>query len=119
MSTDARFNLRAVVPVYCQLQQRGPGILEGENGSFSLGTFREYCNAPSGYTLTIHYAPGTLEGTVITAGPDRVVLDGSGRTVLSRSQGPRFRNRDFFATPGERGFDTDRITFDLIPTSIG
>ncbi|WP_082125036.1 hypothetical protein [Aurantiacibacter luteus] len=113
--TDASFSLRAVVPVYCEVQYRGTGSIGTGGQSVSLGSFREYCNAPGGYSLVVRYAPGTLTGTVISADADMVVLDGSGEAVLSRTQGPRFRSRTFIATPGARGFDTDRVYFDLRP----
>ena len=115
--TDQTFSLRAVVPVYCDVQFRGTGGVITSGQSVSLGTFREYCNAPGGYTLVVRYEPGTLKGAVISADMDQVVLDGSGEAVLSRAQGPRFRNRTFFATPGGKGFDTDRIRFDIMPVS--
>ncbi|MXO92652.1 hypothetical protein GRI62_03400 [Erythrobacter arachoides] len=115
--TDASFTVRAVVPVYCEVQHRGAGSVALQGQSISLGNFREYCNSPGGYSLVVRYAPGTLQGTVLSAGFDQVVLDGSGEAVLSREIRPRFRHRTVIATPGERGFDTDRIGFDLLPAN--
>lgn len=112
---DMGFTLRARVPVYCQVHQRTPGSVAPAGGAVSLGEFREYCNAPGGYALIVRYAPGTLRGALIEAGQDQVVLDGSGEAVVSRSPRPRFRSRAIVATPGQQGFDTDRLEFQLVP----
>jgi len=112
---DMSYVLRARVPVHCQVQQRAPGTVIEASNAVSLGQFREYCNAPGGYELVVRYAPGTLRGAVLEAGQDQVVLNGSGEAVLSRASGPRFRERAITATPGEHGFDTDRLEFQLIP----
>lgn len=114
-AAEMSYVLRARVPVHCQVVQRAPGDAVATGAAVSLGQFREYCNAPGGYELIVRYAPGTLEGAILTAGEDRAVLDGSGQAVLSRAAGPRFRERAILATPGEQGFDTDRIEFQLIP----
>ncbi|MBT2135762.1 hypothetical protein KK137_15595 [Croceibacterium sp. LX-88] len=111
------YNLRATVPVHCSVQHSAAGFGGGSEGSgISLGTFREYCNAPGGYELLVRYTPGTLRGARIIAGSDTVVLDGSGQAVLSRSTGPRIRERTISAIPGERGFDTQQLQLDILPT---
>ena len=89
---------------------------EGWRNAVSLGSFREYCNAPTGYDLVINYAPGSLEGTRIIAGNDEIILNGSGQAVLSRATGPRVRERPIAAVPGEQGFDTDRFELTIVPS---
>ncbi|KRA81193.1 hypothetical protein [Altererythrobacter sp. Root672] len=112
------FNLRATVPIYCSVQHQAAGFgVGGEGSGISLGTFREYCNAPGGYQLMVRYTPGTLRGARIIAGSDTVVLDGSGQAVLSRSTGPRIRERSISAIPGEQGFDTQQLQLDILPTA--
>lgn len=110
------YNLRLIVPVYCIVnhQSTGSGALSGD--ALSLGTFREYCNAPSGYQIVVRYAPGSLEGARMLAGSDEIVLDGSGQAVLSQTTGPRVRERTISMAPGENGFDTDRLEVDIVPT---
>jgi len=66
--------------------------------------------------LLVTYAPGSLRGARIIAGDDQVVLDGSGQAVLSRSPGPRIRERPVSAVPGEHGFDTSRFELQIIPS---
>jgi hypothetical protein len=109
------YNLRLTVPMYCSVRLTSPGMAQGGEGALPLGRFREYCNAPGGYQLVVRYMPGTLQGATILAGEDRVVLDGSGQTTISQSNGPRIREREISAAPGEQGFDTDRIEFLVIP----
>jgi hypothetical protein len=110
------FNLRLQVPVHCTVKQQsiGSGVASGD--AFALGTFREYCNAPGGYQLVVNYAPGSLQGARIIAGNDEIVLDGSGRAVLSRATGPKIRERLISMAPGANGFDTDRLELDIIPS---
>ena len=116
MAASYGFNLRLTVAVQCNVQHQatGFGIVSGD--AVSLGTFREYCNAPAGYNLVINYAPGSLEGARIIAGSDEIILNGSGQAVLSRATGPRVRERPIAAIPGEHGFDTDRFELRIIPT---
>lgn len=109
------FNLRATVPMYCTVKHEAIGYGAPVNGGISLGQFREYCNAPSGYQLVVLYTPGTMRGARISADGDEVVLNGSGQAVLSRATGPRIRQRVLSATPGEQGFDTDRLELQIIP----
>lgn len=110
------FNLSLTVATSCTVQHKvaGFGALMGE--AVSLGSFREYCNAPTGYDLVINYAPGSLQGTQIIAGSDQITLDGSGRAVLSRAAGPQIRERPIAAVPGANGFDTDRFELTIIPS---
>lgn len=109
------FNLRLQVPVHCTVKQQSMGgAAMGE--AFALGTFREYCNAPGGYQLVVNYAPGSLQGARIIAGSDEIVLDGSGRAVLSQATGPKIRERLISLAPGANGFDTDRLELDIIPS---
>lgn len=110
------FNLFATVAVNCTVnhQLTGFGAIEGD--AVSLGSFREYCNAPTGYELIVSYAPGTLVGTRIIAGSDEILLNGSGQAVLSRATGPRVRERPIAAVPGENGFDSDHLDLQIIPS---
>lgn len=105
------FQLRVVVPVICTVQHHA-AIAASGNG-YVLGDLREYCNAPNGYRLAVDYAPGSLKGAVVAVGDSRVVLDGSGHTVISRERGPRVLDRQIFAAPGPAGFDTDRLQFNI------
>jgi hypothetical protein len=95
-------------------QAIGSGVALGN--VVALGTFREYCNAPGGYQLVVNYTPGSLQGARIIAGNDEIVLDGSGRAVLSRATGPKIRERLISMSPGANGFDTDRLELDIIPS---
>lgn len=113
---DMSYLVRAKIPVHCQVQQRSPGGEAVDGSAVSLGSFREYCNAPGGYQLVVRYAPGSLQGAVLQAGEDHVILNGSGEAILSRASGPRFRERAITATPGRHGFDTDRLEFQLLPS---
>ncbi len=110
------FNLSLMVPVHCTVQHQPTGFGAISGNAVSLGTFREYCNAPTGYDLVINYAPGSMEGARVIAGNDEIVLNGSGRAVLSRSTGPRIMERMIAAVPGENGFDTDRLELTIVPS---
>lgn len=115
LAASMGYELRLAVPVYCTVQHEGAGSGIQSRGSVALGKFREYCNSPRGYELIITYAPGALKGTRIIAGEEEVILDGSGRSVLSRASGPRVRERVIVAVPGQNGFDTDRLELAVIP----
>lgn len=103
------------VPVHCQVRHDSAGYGGGMGNSVALGALNEFCNAPRGYTLVVTYDPGTLRGAVIQAGDDRVVLDGSGQATLARANGPQIRSRPLIATPGENGFDSDNLGFQIQP----
>jgi len=109
------FNLRLTVPELCNLGHIPAGSISRVGDAYSLGTFREYCNSPRGYTVQVNYTPGALRGAILVAGSDSIILDGSGRAVLSRSAGPRIRSRDVSIAPGANGFDTNHLQFDIIP----
>jgi hypothetical protein len=115
LAASVGYELRLAVPVYCTVKHQAVGYGASANGAFSLGTFREYCNSPRGYDLIITYAPGALKGAKIIAGNEEVILDGSGRSVLSHASGPRIRERVIAAMPGNNGFDTDRLELSVIP----
>ncbi len=103
--------LQAIVPVACQVRHSSAGVGGSADGTVPLGQLNEFCNAAQGYELIVSYAPGTMRGAVLVVGEDRVVLNGSGEAVVSRSLGARIRNRMLSATPGDAGFDTDRLNF--------
>lgn len=110
------YNLRLTVAVNCTVKHQGVGYGALNGDALSLGTFREYCNAPQGYELVVNYAPGSLRGARIYADGDEIVLDGSGRAVLSRATGPKIRERAISMTPGAAGFDTNRLDLNIIPS---
>jgi len=117
-ATAATFgvNLNATVAIQCTVQHQATGSGIINSGAVSLGTFREFCNAPGGYDLVVNYAPGTMEGARVIAGNDEIVLNGTGRAVLSHATGPRIRERMIAAVPGANGFDTDRLELTIIPS---
>lgn len=113
--TSGSYVLNLVVPVDCRLQHLpdGAGGMSGQ--AFMLGQISEYCNDPGGYEIVVNYTPGTLEGTVLSIGEEQVTLNGSGQAVVSRAPGPRIRARALSAIPGQNGFDTDRLDFQIQP----
>jgi hypothetical protein len=116
MAASFGFHLNLTVAVRCTVQHQPTGFGTISGGAVSLGTFREYCNAPAGYDLVVNYAPGSMAGARVIAGNDEIVLNGSGRAVLSRSTGPRVRERMIAAVPGANGFDTDRLELTIVPS---
>lgn len=113
-TATASFTLTLRVPVLCTVRHRPIGVaVSGDTAN--LGELDEYCNAPQGYELTVDYTPGSLQGTVLVAGDDHVVLDGSGHAVLSRATGPRFRARPLTAVAGSSGFDSGSLNFQIRP----
>lgn len=104
--------LKLNVPVVCTVHHRA-GLSPVGGGGYALGELQEYCNAPGGYQVTVNYAAGTLKGATVSVGDERAVLDGSGHSIVSRTAGPRIRDRTIVAVPGPAGFDTDRLSFDI------
>lgn len=107
--------IRARVPMSCsaRLQAFAPAATVGD--TVNLGTLREYCNSPSGYAVVVSYTPGTLTGMRLDADGESVVLDGSGRTLLSRVAGPKVRERQLSVTAGQNGFDANSLSLHLLP----
>jgi hypothetical protein len=103
--------LRLTVPLVCTVNHQS--AISPAGSGYRLGELREFCNAPAGYSLVVNYAPGSMKGAVVAVGGERVVLDGSGRAVISQAAGPRIRAREVFAEPGVAGFDTDRLEFNI------
>jgi hypothetical protein len=106
------FGISLSVPVLCTLHHE-PALVPVGNG-YDLGELTEFCNAPGGYEVSVNYAPGTMRGAIVSVGGESVRLDGSGRTTVSRAPGPRIRDRMIIAEPGAKGFDTDRLNFDIV-----
>lgn len=104
------------VPVMCTVKAGAAGVATGPAtpGSFELGAIREYCNAPHGYDLVVHYTPGSLKGMTLIAGDERVQLDGSGTALVGRSPGPAIKYRNLEAIPGPQGFDADHLDFETV-----
>jgi len=109
------YNLRAVVPLHCVVKHEATGFGATAGSVVSLGRFREFCNAPGGYQLVVSYTPGTMRGARVIAEDDVVVLNGSGQAILSRATGPRIRQRMISVSPGDDGFDTDRLELQIVP----
>lgn len=111
------YNLHMKIPVRCTVQHQPAGLgAKAADGRFSLGKFREYCNAPGGYQLVVTYTPGTLRGAKIIAGNNQILLDGSGRAVLAQSNGPGTQQRAISVIPGADGFNTNRIDLQILPS---
>lgn len=113
--TSGSYVLNLVVPVDCRLQHLADGAGGMAGPAFTLGQISEYCNDPGGYQVVVNYTPGTLQGTVLAIGEDQVVLNGSGHAIVSSAPGPRARARMLSAIPGQNGFDTDRLDFQIQP----
>jgi len=114
LAETGAYRIGLTVGLHCTVQHDLSGYGQSSAGGVTLGELREYCNAQHGYELLVRYTPGSLRGTVIRAGDDEVVLNGSGEAVLSRADGPRIRERMLTATPGESGFDARSIEFSMI-----
>lgn len=104
------YQLSVTVPTLCGIKHH-PGMMLLNGDEYRLGSLQEYCNAARGYRVNLNYAPGSMRGAVVTVGDDHVVLDGSGIATISVARGPAIRERDLRATPGQAGFDTDRLDF--------
>ncbi len=111
-NATSSFVLQVNVPVRCALRHDGSTV-SIEGGAYRLGELKEYCNSPQGYSVVVDYQPGTMRGAVIMVGDERITLDGSGESIVSRATGPRIRSRAILAIPGPAGFDTDRLNFNI------
>lgn len=112
-SARGSYSLQLVVQQNCNVRHV-PGLTPLAAGSYRLGALKEYCNAASGYDMIVNYAPGTMQGAVLSLGSDSVVLNGSGSAVVSHALGPRIADREVTVTPGVAGFDTDALRFEII-----
>ena len=101
------------VPVICRVSHSGEVTNQGQ--SFGLGKLLEYCNAPGGFSLQVNYTPGSLKGAALQVGEKSIVLDGSGHNEVMRVGGPKIMTLNLLSTPGKNGFDSDYLTFEVIP----
>ncbi len=115
-STSFGITLSLQVPVLCTVKADAAGASAADAAAVQLGSLHEYCNAPRGYDLVVHYTPGTLKGMTLIAGDNRVQLDGSGQAVVARLTGPTVKDRNIEAIPGPDGFDADHLDFDTVVT---
>ena len=95
--------LSAIVPTICKVVHRGTTTQQGT--SFALGQIFEYCNAPTGFRVTVDYEPGSLRGTSLQLGSHSIVLDGSGHNEILHADGPQINSWELAATPSASGFD--------------
>lgn len=112
-SARGSYSLQLVVAETCTVRHM-PGLTPAGDGAYGLGALKEYCNSPRGYHVVVNYAPGTMQGAVISLGGDSVVLNGSGTAVVSQAPGPRITDRAIVAKPGPQGFDTDVLSFSAV-----
>ena len=113
VSGSKSITLSAQVPVICRVSHTGEVTNQGQ--SFGLGKLLEYCNAPSGFSLEVNYTPGSLKGALLQVGENSVTLDGSGHNQIMRVDGPKILTQDLVTTPGENGFDSNFLTFEVVP----
>ena len=112
-SGSKTITMSAQVPVICRVSHTGEVTNQGE--SYGLGKLLEYCNAPSGFSLEVNYAPGSLKGASLQVGEKVIILDGSGHNEVMRVGGPKILSLDLTGTPGQNGFDSNYLTFEVIP----
>lgn len=104
---DARgsISLRATVPLVCTISVMGGGSFIDDD-SVVLGSVRELCNGANGYAVTVSYEPGKLVGATLRLGEDAVILDGSGKAVVSSVGGAGYRVRPLSLDAGANGIDS-------------
>ena len=105
--------MSAQVPVICKVSHSGEITVQGP--SYGLGKLAEYCNSPSGFALEVNYTPGSLKGALLQVGENSITLDGSGHNQVMRVDGPKILSQDLVTTPGENGFDSSFLTFEVVP----
>jgi hypothetical protein len=77
-----------------------------DDDSVVLGSVRELCNGANGYAVTVSYEPGKLVGATLRLGEDAVILDGSGKAVVSNLGGAGYRVRPLSLDAGANGIDS-------------
>lgn len=103
-AASATIELRATVPVVCNLAYRSGG---------SFGQLHAFCNSARGYVIEVQYTPGALENALLTAGDAQLRLDGSGRQTLVDSNWPVNGARPLgFEMAGE---PASEISFRIVP----
>ena len=110
----ANFRLRARVPRACRAQFFPERLPARTDGAIPLGRLQEYCNAPEGYAIVVDYTPGTLKGVILTAGAETVILDGTGRALLSKVNGPLIRERELQVVSRNGAFDANSFSLHMI-----
>ena len=112
-SGSQSITMSAQVPVICRVSHSGELTNQGE--AYGLGKLHEYCNAPGGFSLEVNYTPGSLKGAALQVGEKSIILDGSGNNEVMRVGGPKVLSLDLSSTPGINGFDSNYLTFEVIP----
>lgn len=79
-SADVRIGISGFVPVICRASVEG--IQSGRaDGLVSLGSMREFCNNPRGYTIYADYSANLADGALIVDGV-KIPLDKSGSVQI-------------------------------------
>lgn len=81
-SSSTQITIHAFVPVICNVNLDTQISTPDAEGVASLGTAREFCNAPRGYRVLALHAPG-LEGAALISDGQRIPLSQNGETVIS------------------------------------
>ena len=98
-TASTTIQLRAFVPVICRVQFSADVGQADENGLVSLGTAKEFCNAPRGYRVLVQHA-ANLEGAALISDGVRIPLSASGETVLTDAHHADLRSVTLALDPG-------------------
>jgi len=106
LDASGSISLRATVPLVCTISVMGSGSFI-DTDTVALGSVRELCNGANGYAVIVSYEPGKLVGATLRLGEDAVILDGSGKAVVSNVRGAGYRVRPLLLDAGANGeFDS-------------
>ncbi len=105
LDASGSISLRATVPLVCNISVMGSGSYIDED-TVALGSVRELCNGANGYAVIVSYEPGKLVGATLRLGEDAVILDGSGKAVVSNVRGAAYRVRPLLLDAGANGIDS-------------
>ena len=111
-SASNGYLIRATVPTMCVVR---PSFDPTQPQAATLGTIKEWCNAPGGYVVRMHYPAGTLVGRTISTGETAVQLDGSGTATIGRSHGARHREVAFRAEGARDPIKPASLWFEIEP----
>lgn len=93
-----RIELKAQVGVVCKLDFDSAMVTPDQGSHIQFGMVQEFCNAASGYRISLNFDPSMLQGARFQLGSDAVELGNSGYEVVTRYDAANIRQRPMSMT---------------------
>ncbi len=93
-----RIELQGRVGVVCKLDFASATVMPSQGTQIEFGMVQEFCNAGSGYRISVNYDPTMLGGAQLRLGGDAVQFGETGSEVVTRYEAANVRQRPMSMT---------------------